>query len=109
VLFLLLLERKLAEVHDLADRRVGLLGDHDDVEPFLARLRDGGRRIDDAELGSVRADQPDLREAEDELVDGRVLGGGNAWAASEKCDGDVLLTVRARLTFVLGFEVCLVS
>jgi hypothetical protein len=82
-----------------------LLGDHDDVEPFLARFRDGGRWIDDAELGSVRADEPDLGESEDELVDGRVLRGGNAGAASEKCDGDVLLAVRERLTFVLGFEV----
>jgi hypothetical protein len=91
VLFLLLLERELAEVHDLADRRVGLLGDHDDVEPFLARFRDGGRWIDDAELGSVRADEPDLLEAEDELVDGRVLRRGNAGAASEKCDGEFLL------------------
>src|ERR1035437_3829096 len=91
VLFLLLLERELAEVHDLADRGIGLLSDHHDVEPFLARFRDGGRWIDDTELGSVRADQPDLLKPEDEFVDRGVLRRGNAWAASEKCDGEFLL------------------
>jgi hypothetical protein len=109
VLFLLLLERELPVVHDLADRRIGLLGDHDDVEPFLASLRERRLRLEDSELLARGRDQPDTLETQDVLVDRGVLGRGDPGTTSEECDGDFLLTVCERLTFVLRFEVCLVS
>ena len=59
-LLLLLLVLVLAEVHDLADRRVRLVGDFDEVEsgPLGTGERLGQR--DDADLFAVGADEPYL-------------------------------------------------
>jgi len=96
VLFLLLLERELPVVHDLADRRVGLLGDHDDVEAFLAALRERRLRLEDAELLARGRNQPDTLETQDVLVDRGVLGRGDPGTTSEECDGDFLLLLASR-------------
>jgi hypothetical protein len=62
-LFLLLLEAVLAIIQDLADRRHGVGGDLDQIEPGLRGL---GQRVcdrDGSEVGTVLVDQVNLANA----------------------------------------------
>jgi hypothetical protein len=71
----------LAVVEDLADRRVGLRRDLDEIEIVLScqleRLREGL----DPELVPLGIDEPDL-SGPDALVDPRFVGSGSRYVAS---------------------------
>jgi hypothetical protein len=58
--FLAGLVLELAIVHDLADGRVRARGNFDDIEPFFARNPESFGDRYDAELFSIRRNEPDL-------------------------------------------------
>src|ERR1700694_4564392 len=75
--FLLRLILVLADIQNLADRRTGIWGDLDEIEPRLGRSLKGALDFDSAVIGSVLVDQLYLADA-DLLVNARavLLNGG---------------------------------
>src|SRR5829696_2044604 len=71
VLLLLLLELVLPVVHDLADRRVGGRRDLDEVEVLLSGHVLRLLERDDSDLRSVVADEANLRDSSDQVIDSR--------------------------------------
>src|SRR5690606_17694437 len=90
LLFLGLLVLELAVVHDLADRRAGVGGDLDEVEPGLVGQAHRLGRLDDADLLVVGADDAD-RADPDHVVDAGAPGSGLV-AERWTIDGSGLLT-----------------
>ena len=60
---LLQVEQVLAVVHHLDDRRIGIRGDEHQIQSFPPRLAQGVLPGDDANLPTVRADEPHLAGA----------------------------------------------
>jgi hypothetical protein len=89
----------LAEVHDLADRRIGVGSDLDEIEPRLSRdLERFGQRLG-SKLRAVGSDQADLTSA-DAVVDTGVVCGqcgitSSGWRR-RRCDGELVLRRRKR-------------
>src|SRR5690606_2536915 len=80
---LLLLEAELAEVHDLADRRIGIRLDLDEVEPrVLGHLQRFVAR-ENAYHSPVRADHAHAREADILVTAVLLVVDADTWASKE--------------------------
>jgi hypothetical protein len=102
-----LLVKKLSVVHDLADRRIGVWRDLNQIQPHFLGPFDSIGGADDSNLFAFFVDQANFRIT-NEFVD-PVLGGLNLGALEEFASGDdrLLNITCCALAEVAGLRACL--